>query len=118
MAYNKYKTKRTESHGRSFASRGESDCYQMLQLMEKAGEIEVLQCQDHVYLTDAKITYIVDFRILDKTLSRMVWVEYKGFETPEWRLKRRLWKFYGPGPLRIYKGYGLRVTMTEEIIPT
>lgn len=85
--------------------------------MEKAGEIEILQTQDHVYLTDARILYIPDFKIFDKTIHETVHVEYKGPETAVWRIKRRLWIHYGPNRLRVYKGSGLRMIVTEEIIP-
>lgn len=114
---NKYNNVRTRLDGRSFASKGESDCYLMLKLLEKAGEIVLEKCQHTIYLSAARIAYIVDFKIIDLKTNRDVWVEYKGFETTDWRLKKRLWKHYGPGPLQIYKGYGLKMRMVEEVVP-
>lgn len=113
----KYKNKETKASGRSFSSKGEAGCFQMLELMERAGQIEILQAQDHVYLTDARILYIADFKIFDKEIGQTVWIEYKGFETDVWRIKRRLWIHYGPGQLRVYKGYGDRLRITETIVP-
>jgi hypothetical protein len=101
----------------SFASVGEAGCYDYLRALEQAGEIEILQTQASVYLTAARILYKPDFRILDRKLHCEVWVEYKGFETPEWRIKRRLWEYYGPGPLRIYKGAGRNFRLHEKILP-
>ncbi len=117
MTFNKFGAKRASLDGRSFASQGERDCYSLLKLQEKAGEITLVSCQETVYLTLARIAYIADFRIRDLKTQEDIWIEYKGFETPEWRLKKRLWKFYGPGKLRVYKGSGLRMIVVEEIIP-
>jgi len=46
-----------------------------------------------------------------------IWIEFKGFETPLWRLKRRLWMFYGPGPLHVYKMGRGRIYLDEIITP-
>lgn len=114
----KYGNERAEAAGMSFQSKGERDCYQLLKHMQSAGELKILQVQDHVYLTRARIEYVADFRILDlKGGSVETWVEFKGFEKPEWRIKRKLWMFYGPGPLWVMKGSGLRISRTETIIP-
>lgn len=109
----KYGNQRTSG----FASKGESDFYQYLCLLEKAGELSGIECQVHVYLTKARINYIADFRALDTKLNELVYYEFKGFQTPEWRLKRKLWTCYGPARLRVFNGKGLRMVMTEEIIP-
>jgi hypothetical protein len=51
-------------------------------------------------------------------LSKEVWVEFKGFETAVWKIKKRLWKHYGPGILRVYKGNEKTIALVEEVIPT
>lgn len=112
----KYSNKKTNYGGYSFASQGERDCYQMLILMEKAGEIDFIQAQCKVHLLPG-INYIADFKIFDKKLKEFVWVEYKGFETEVWRIKKKIYAVHGAGRLRIYKGYGLRITLVEELIP-
>lgn len=113
----KYSAKRTEVDGYVFPSQGHAQCYVMLKLMEKAGDIKILKLEDSVRLSDAKIVYIADFRLYDVKMKNEWWGEFKGFETPVWRIKRKLWAFYGPGPLRIYKASGNRVYLHEEIIP-
>lgn len=113
----KFGAVRTEVAGRSFASKGEAACYEYLNLLHKDGQIGTIMSQVHVRLSAAQIVYVADFSFWCNQAKCQVWAEYKGFETPEWRLKRRLWKFYGPGPLRIYKGSRLRMKLTEEIIP-
>jgi hypothetical protein len=115
----KFGAERTEFSGYSFASKGEARLYAQLKLEERAGEIEIVQTQQKVELIEdppqARIDYYADFVIFDKALGETVWIEYKGFETPEWRLKRRLWFKFGPGLLRIYKGSGDRIFIAEEI---
>jgi hypothetical protein len=110
---NPFGRKRVEKAGISFDSKAESRLHDELLLQEKAGELEILKLQDRVHLV-AGIHTIVDFKVFDKVLGQVVWVEMKGFETPEWRLKKRLWKVFGPGRLRIYYGKG----KVEEITPS
>jgi hypothetical protein len=101
----------------SFDSLGERACYLYLLAKARAGEIKILERQSTVKLTDAKIAYRADFVIFDLKLNRTVWVEFKGCETAVWKIKKRLWKFYGPGPLRIYKGNEKTIQLVEEVIP-
>lgn len=108
----KYRNKKTELDGRSFASQLEASVYTMI----KGLGYEVLQCQDHVYLTNARILYVADFKCKSKA-GIICWVEAKGFETSDWRIKRRLWQHYGPGVLHIYKGSAKRPFLSEEIVP-
>lgn len=114
---NKFHAERVQHEGRSFASKGERDCYNYLKLLEKAGEIDSIECQVTVALTKAQVKMIPDFRFWDLKLGEQVYGEYKGFETPEWMLKKKLWRIYGPGRLRIYRGSGNRIQLVEEIIP-
>lgn len=84
--------------------------------LEKKYGAENIQCQAKVYLTDARILYIADFKVTLPDGSEM-WVEAKGAETATWRIKRKLWTYYGPGPLEIYKGTYQRPYLDETIIP-
>lgn len=111
----KYGNTRASLDGRSFGSKLEAAVYQELRLREKVGDLIFVQQQDHVYLTDARIHYIPDFLCIDK--GEKFWVEAKGMETPEWRLKLKLWRVYGPGRLEIYKGSHLRPKLVEVVIP-
>jgi hypothetical protein len=117
---NKYgaKAEVTEA-GVRFDSGAERGLYAQLQLEERAGLLSNIRLQQHVHLTLARILYVADFLIFDHALGCDVWCEMKGFETPEWRIKRRLWIHYGPGLLRIYKkDYKTeRIFIHEEIKP-
>lgn len=113
----KYNAVRTKHAGYSFASKAESTLFDYLKVLERCGEIKNIQCQDHVKLTKAEILLIPDFKFFDVKSEKTVWAEMKGFETPEWRIKRRLWKFYGPGELQVYKAPGGKILLTETIIP-
>lgn len=104
------------SDGRSFASKGERDCYEMLKLLVKDGVYRELECQVTTPLT-AGITHKTDFKCWDVKRDEPLWVEYKGFVDQRWRDIQKLWKYYGPGRLKVYGGYGLRMKLLEEIIP-
>jgi hypothetical protein len=110
----KYGNTKVSHAGYSFASKGEAGCFDMLSLLEKAGKIRDIKTQVTVYLTRARIIYKPDFQFEDLELAQTVYAEFKGFETSDWRIKRRLWMYYGPARLRIYKG---AMTLVEEIIP-
>jgi hypothetical protein len=112
----KYGNKKVEHAGRTFDSKGEKGCYDMLLLLEKAGEIRDIEQQVSIDLI-AGIKYRADFRFWDLKLGQKVLGEYKGMETEVWRLKRKLYKVFGPHRLRVFKGYGLRISVVEEIIP-
>lgn len=104
--------------GRSFPSRLEANTYLMLKAMAQAGEIRIEQVQDKVFLTDAEIEYRPDFRCFDLATSTTFYAEAKGIETSDWRIKLRLWRVYGPAPLRIYKaGTGNQPKLHEIVIP-
>ena len=113
----KFGSKRVEADGHSFASKLESAVYTVLKARENAKEIKILQVQDHVYLTRARICYIPDFKCLDISSGKEFHVEAKGFQTPEWSIKKRLWKCYGPGNLEIWRGNHMRPFLDEVITP-
>jgi hypothetical protein len=115
--WSKYKNKRSAFAGRSFASGLERDVYAMLLLMQKAGEISEIQCQDHVRLTAAQIVLIPDFKVTLPS-GGVEWVEAKGCETDTWMIKKRLWAHYGPGKLTVWKRRGKdALYIAETIIP-
>jgi len=100
---NKYGNRQTSSaDGHHFSSKFECAVYQYLRFLEKADEIKILKFQDNILMTDADILYIPDFKIFDNHLNEEVWVEAKGFPTPVWQMKKRIWRWYGAGLLRIY----------------
>ncbi len=108
---------RVKTAGYSYASKLEAGLHGQLLLEEKAGLITVEQVQDTIYLSEARIKYIADYRIFDRALGEHVWCESKGFENDRWPIIKKLWAFYGPGRLRIYKGSYDNIKLDEEIIP-
>lgn len=108
---------RTKLDGYSFASKLEAALYQELKLAESGGLIRIEKVQDHVYLTEARICYIADFRIWDDIIGEQVFCEAKGFESDRWPIIKKLWRHYGPARLRIYKGTYKNLKLVEEIVP-
>lgn len=111
---NKFGAKRTNG----FSSKLESAVFDFLTLLERSGEINNIEKQPQVHLTRASIGYKPDFKYFDIKRGTTVWVEAKGLEVGEWRIKKKLWRSYGPGPLLVYKGSYRRLTLDEEIIPS
>lgn len=109
---------RPKLDGYSFASQLEASLYGYLKILETQGEVRDICVQVHIKLTKAEVVYICDFKAHDVALGQDVYWEAKGFETPEWRIKRRLWTVYGPGILRVFKGTARYLKMVEEIRPT
>ena len=112
----KYNAEKVTHSGYSFASKLESSLYGILLLMQKAGEIKEIQVQDTVYLTDARIMYKPDFKCTRHD-DTVFWAESKGYETTDWRIKRRLWMHYGPGELQIWNGSHTNPKLHEVIKP-
>lgn len=112
----KYGNQKVNLQGYSVASKLEAAVLSMLLLRVRAGEITNLKTQSSVYLTRARILYKPDFEYEEN--GKLFYAEAKGkFETPEWRLKRRLYIHYGPAPLIVYKGTYKRFWLEETIIP-
>lgn len=114
---NKFGAKRTERAGYSFASRLEATVFDMLKNREKAGEIKDLKCQVQVYLTEARIIMKPDFSYENCSTGEIEYCEAKGAETDVWRLKRRLWLFYGPGLMHVWKGHYAHIFLDETLRP-
>jgi hypothetical protein len=108
---NKYSAVRVTYDNHNFASKLEAAVYTIL----RANEDLEIQCQDHILLTNAEIKYIPDFKCTNKKTDEVFWAEAKGMVTPEFNIKKKLWKFYGPGPLHIYKGSHTRPFLSEII---
>lgn len=98
-------------------SKREEELGLSLMLRVKAVELKDLRKQDPVIMTKAKIKYVVDFSAYDLKLNQRVYFEMKGFETQVWRLKRRLWKHYGPGRLEVWKKNNSGIYLHEVIEP-
>jgi hypothetical protein len=93
----KYNAKKVVIEGVQFDSTFEGKRWMELQAMKWAGEISDLRRQVHVHLT-AGIKMIVDYSYFDNH-GVQVYEDAKGVETAVFKLKKRLWAEYGPGPL-------------------
>lgn len=112
MAFHKYNAQKVSYDNFTFGSKLEASVYHLLKANP---EIEVLQCQDHILLTKAEIKYIPDFKCRDIKTDTIFWAEAKGMPTPSFNIKKKLWKFYGPGALWIYSGSHQRPYLDEVI---
>ena len=114
----KYKSQKHEIDGIKFDSKAEANYYMQLKLQEKAQRkpiIKILEIQPKVYMTDAKILYKPDFLISEDGVE--IYIDVKGFRTPVFNLKARLWKYYGKGNLRLVKQVkGGTFAVDKEII--
>lgn len=114
---NKYNNRKETRYGISFASKLEASVYDELKLLESAGQISDLRCQDIVYLTAARIGYRVDFSAHNENTGERWYYEAKGYPTDVWKIKRRLWLQYGPGTLEIWGGTWIKPKVIETIYP-
>ena len=115
---NKYGAKKAGSllfEGRMFDSKAERDRAEKLKVMEKDGEIQNLELQPQTSLSRAEIKYKPDFAYTENGVR--IYEDVKGVETEGFRIKSKLWKKYGLGPLRITKRKGTNspFTITKTI---
>ena len=95
---NKYFAKKTVAMGLKFDSKWEAERWGQLKSMERAGIVTQLERQIRYDLTinDVKICdYVADFRYLleeEDGMSKLVIEDAKGFQTPEFKLKKKLMK--------------------------
>lgn len=115
----KYGNKKVEHAGLWFDSQLEKALFDLLSLKQRAGEIrDLAHHPGTVYLSEARVQYRPDFRFTNCENEEVEYAESKGFETSDWRIKRRLWQSYGPGKLYIYKGSAGRLKLAETLIPS
>ncbi len=114
----KFGAKRTSVDGETFPSRLEANLYTHLKIQQVGGYITDLKRHGTVMLSDAKVSYKPDFQAFHVEHSEQVYYEAKGMETDRWRLVKKLWKYYGPGRLFVYKANWKGVYVDEEIIPS
>jgi hypothetical protein len=88
--HSKYRNKKTVILGEKFASKAEAARYVELKAMEEAGEIKYLVRQP-VYRLFGGIRYIADFRYIT-TDGKTVVEDVKGLETPEFKMKKKLFR--------------------------
>ena len=114
--------KKVELDGRSFGSKAEAQGYLYLKAREQAGEIQNIRCQVKFELLPPSkgvraIDYYVDFVYWDVLEKRDAALEIKGFETDKWKIKLKLYRLFGPMPLKIYKVNWNQLALDEEVTP-
>ncbi len=92
----KYHAKKTEVDGHNFDSKKEAEYYQELKLRKRAGDIKDFELQPEFVLQDKipekklrAIKYRADFKVFH-TDGRVEIVDIKGFETAEFKLKKKM----------------------------
>ncbi len=82
----KYNAVRTEMDGINFPSKAEARYYQQLRKLKSDGQIIFFLCQVPVEIPGTKL--VIDFLEFWAD-GRIVWTEVKGFETPEYKIKKK-----------------------------
>jgi hypothetical protein len=92
--YNKYRAKTATYNGQKYHSKREAAYAAELDLRVKAGELRATERQVTVRLDVSGFhicDYVVDF-VVTHADGHEEWIEVKGFETPIWKLKKKLFE--------------------------
>lgn len=100
----------------SFPSKLEKAVFDILSMMQLAGEIRDLKRYPSVALTK-RIRWKVDGNYVECKTGQLIFWEAKGMMTAECGLKLRLWREIGPGPLHWWTGHHSDPRLTEIILP-
>lgn len=109
----KYKNVRCEVDGIKFDSKAEAEYYALAKLCERNGTLKILDIQPKVYMTRARILYKPDFKIDEG--GKIVFIDVKGKRTTAFQIKKRLWRYYGEGTLRLVQQNGFTFDVLEEV---
>jgi predicted nuclease of restriction endonuclease-like RecB superfamily len=109
----KYKNVKIKIDGIQFDSKDEAEFYLMIKRFEHKGDTKLISVHPSVYMTAARILYKPDFLIEEN--GRKVYIDVKGFVTPEFALKLRLWRYYGAGTLRVVQRNKLEFQKIDEV---
>lgn len=112
-AGSKYGAKKTAD---GFPSKLERAVYEMLLLREKKGEVKDVRRQHRVDLV-AGVSWKIDFSATDTKTGKTIFVEAKGIETSDYKIKKKLFKEFGTGLLEIWKGNYHKPKLAEVITP-
>ena len=119
LFYNKFKNIRVEIDGIKFDSKAEGNIYLAHKEKQGNGECKIIGFQKTLHMIGAEITYRTDLVLLSWVTGQEYYVEAKGVETPEWKLKLELYRrgFFGDKKLEIWKQSGKKVKKIDEIYP-
>ena len=106
MRPHKFNAMPTVYNGVRYASKAEAARAVELDALQARGTIDFWIGQPLFRLGCAENTYRPDFLVYAESyIDDPIWAEdVKGMETPAFRKNKRLWKAYGPCPLRIIRG--------------
>ena len=107
-AAHKYNAKPTRIGGVYFHSKGEAKRWSDLLWLEKAGAVKNLKRQVPISLSINGVEIcrmIVDFGYTDPTTGDRILEDFKGYVTPEWKLKFKIFKALFPNQ-RFIINYG------------
>ena len=99
---NKYGAVKCERDGIKFASKAERAYYDKLILLQKAEEVSFFLMQVPFRLPGG-IVYRADFVIFYPNQSHCEVVDVKGFETPSFKLKKKLFESSYPLTIQVVK---------------
>lgn len=104
-------------YGNSHRSKLELSVCHLIWLRERAGELKLLQHEDHIRLSGWYL-YIPDFKCLDLATGEEFWIEAKGGQgNDRWPSTKKGWRHAGPGRLEVWKGTHVRPVLDEVITP-
>lgn len=123
---NKYGNQKITVDNILFDSKGEANRYIELKRLLRAGEISNLELQKAFELaptvrssskTLSKIQYKADFCYFDKKYNRIVVEDFKGKETPEYKIKRQLFILhYHKDYLFLETGYDNKYNLFDKVV--
>jgi len=99
----KYNNTKTQVDMYVFDSAKEARRYKELALLERAGEIQNLELQPRFLLQEGfkknnkkwrKLEYVADFKYIEN--GKTIVEDVKGFETKEFKIKRKLFEYKYP----------------------
>lgn len=103
--------------GHTFRSKAESERFTQLTWKQQAGMLSGLMYRPPRVTLLPGLTWDVDFYYWDAERKEGTWEEFKGKEEPEYRAKLAVWRYLGPGFLRVVKKTDGLFCVTEEVAP-
>ena len=101
MLRHKFHAKHVENDGIKFSSKLEARWYNIIKDMQESGEVLFFLRQVPFHLP-GDVTYRADFMLFFSDGHVEIW-EVKGFETPEWIIKKKLVESIYPVIIKIVK---------------
>ena len=101
MLKHKFHAKKVENDGIRFPSQLEARWYNIIKDMKESGDVLFFLRQVPFHLT-ASVTYRADFMLFFQDGHVEIW-ECKGYDTPEWRIKKELVENMYPIEIKVVK---------------